>query len=221
MLDPEVGDMNDLNIINTFFEKEATKEMDKKEANVTACEDQRTRSFLTHASKIVITTLTKTASKNGGSRWKTRRPFRILKGMGTRDAIGRFRVLTESCQNGYIFLVYYDYTRDRVDWRRLIQALRKMGVNWRYNYATDRNLYMGPQIRIRIEGEYSEPGKLGRVVRQGCSLSPIFFNIYIVERFTETLEEMGEEIKVRTLRFADYQALMAGSQRVLQITMDQ
>ena len=43
------------------------------------------------------------------------------------------------------------------------------------------NLYMGQRVKIRIDGKYSEPGKIGRGVRQGCPLSPILFNIYIEE----------------------------------------
>ena len=43
------------------------------------------------------------------------------------------------------------------------------------------NLYMGQQMRVRIDGEYSEPGKVGRGVRQRCPLSPLLFNIYIEE----------------------------------------
>src|SRR6218665_2881806 len=38
------------------------------------------------------------------------------------------------------------------------------------------NLYMGQKIRLKIEGELSEPGSIGKGVRQGCPLSPILFN---------------------------------------------
>ena len=36
------------------------------------------------------------------------------------------------------------------------------------------NLYLGQKVKIRIEGEYSEPGLIGRGVRQGCPLSPYY-----------------------------------------------
>jgi hypothetical protein len=84
---------------------------------------------------------------------------------------------------------------------------------------------MGQRVKIRIDGEYSEPGKIGRGVRQGCSLSPKLFNIYIEEIVRETLEEVNEGIKVggrlvKALRFADDQAMLAGTQKELQRMMD-
>src|SRR6218665_2381823 len=87
------------------------------------------------------------------------------------------------------------------------------------------NLYMGQKVRIRIEGECSEPGVIGRGVRQGCPLSPILFNIYIEEMMREAMEEMPEGIKVggqltNALRFADDQAMIAASQKGLQRMMD-
>ena len=55
--------------------------------------------------------------------------------MGTRDAIGTLRVLTKrSIQNGqdvYICFVDYEKAFDRVEWRRLLHALRRMGIDWR------------------------------------------------------------------------------------------
>src|SRR6218665_842443 len=80
------------------------------------------------------------------------------KGMGTNDAIGTLRVLTErSIQNGqdvYICFVDYEKVFDRVEWRRLLHALRRMGIDWRDRRLIG-NLYMGQQMRVRIDGEYS------------------------------------------------------------------
>jgi len=154
--------------------------------------------------------------------------FGFRKGMGTRDAIGTLRVLTErSCQNGqdvYICFVDYEKAFDRVDWRRLLHALRRMGIDWRDRRLIG-NLYIGQKMRIRIDGEYSEPGNVGRGVRQGCPLSPLLFNIYIEELVREAVEDMEEGIKVggrwiKALRFADDQAMLARNQKGLQEMMD-
>lgn len=60
---------------------------------------------------------------------------------------------------------------------------------------TDRrligNLY-GTKGAKRIDGEYSEPGKVGRGVTQGCLLSLLPFNIYIEELIKEALVDMDE-----------------------------
>src|SRR6218665_463743 len=152
--------------------------------------------------------------------------FGFRKGMGTRDAIGTLRVLTEkSIQNGqdvYICFVDYEKAFDRVEWRRLVHALRRMIIDWRDRRLIG-NLYMGQQMRARIDGEYSEPGKVGRGMRQGCPLSPLglLFNIYIEELVREAVEDLEEGMKVggrwiKALRFADDQAMVAKSQKGLQ-----
>src|SRR6218665_687574 len=133
----------------------------------------------------------------------------------TRDAIGALRLLMERSlqhgQNIYVCFVDYEKAFDRVDWKKLMNALRRIGVDWKDRRLIG-NLHMGQKVRIRIEGECSEPGVIGRGVRQGCPLSPILrlFNIYIEEMMREAMEEMTEVIKVggqltNALRFADDQ----------------
>src|SRR6218665_3309543 len=75
----------------------------KKKPNATACEDHRTISLLTHASKVMIIILTKRIqAKTEATGGLGDDQFGFRKGMGTRDAIGTLRVLlTErSIQNG-------------------------------------------------------------------------------------------------------------------------
>src|SRR6218665_1048089 len=47
-----------------------------------------------------------------------------------------------------------------------INVLRRMGVDWRDRRLIG-NLNMGQKIRVKIEGEFSEPRSIGRGVRQG------------------------------------------------------
>jgi Reverse transcriptase (RNA-dependent DNA polymerase)/Endonuclease/Exonuclease/phosphatase family len=201
----------------------------QKKPNATKCEEYRTISLLTHASKILLRIITRRLqTKAETDKCLGEDQYGFRKGKGTRDAVGALRVLTErSIQHGqdvYICFVDYEKAFDRVDWRKLMGILRRMGVEWRERRLIG-NLYMGQRVKIRIDGEYSEPGKIGRGVRQGCPLSPILFNIYIEEIIRETMEEMEEGIKVGgkrvgALRFADDQAMLAGSQKGLQKMMD-
>src|ERR1700733_8676094 len=201
----------------------------RKKQNATSCEDYRTISLLTHASKIVIRIITRRLqAKTEADNCLGEDQFGFRRGRGTRNAVASLRVLAERSiqhdQDIYICFVDYEKAFDRVDWRKLMGALRRIGVDWR-DRRLIRNLYLGQKMRIRIEGELSEPGKIGRGVRQGCPLSPILFNIYIEEIVREALEEVNEGIKVgerqiKALIFADDQAMLAGGQEGLQKIMD-
>jgi len=64
---------------------------------------------------------------------------------------------------------------------------------------------MGQTFTVRIEEEDSDPGVIGRGIRQGCPLSPLLFNIYIQEVLNETLDNgvaTGGRL-VQATRFAD------------------
>src|SRR6218665_1890191 len=107
---------------------------------------------------------------------------------------------------------------------KAMHALRRMGIDWRDRRLIG-NLYIGQQMRVRIDGEYSEPGKVSRGVRQGCPLPPLLFNIYKEELVREAVEDLEEGIKVggrwiKALMFADDQAMVAKSQKSLKTIMD-
>lgn len=69
--------------------------------SLTNCEDQRTISLLSHASKIIIILAKRVQAKTEAANGLGEDQFGFRKGMETRDAIGTLRVLTEgSCQNG-------------------------------------------------------------------------------------------------------------------------
>ena len=80
----------------------------------------------------------------------------------------------------------YEKAFDRVDWKKLINVLRRMDVDWRDRRLIG-NLYLGQKIRVKIEGEFSELGSIGRGVRQGCPLSNMLFNLHIEELVREAL----------------------------------
>jgi len=86
----------------------------KKKPNALKCEDHRTISLITHASKIVIRILTKRVqAKTEAVNGLGEDQFGFRRGRGTRDATGALRVLTErSLQHGQdICVCFVDYMR--------------------------------------------------------------------------------------------------------------
>jgi len=81
-------------------------------------------------------------------------------------------------------------------------------------------LYNGQKAYVRIGEEQSDACSVGRVVRQGCSLSPLLFIIY--DEATSNSEHgvhVGGEA-VNMIRYADDKALECNTQKGLQELMN-
>ena len=137
----------------------------EKKRNATNCEDYRTISLLSHASKIML----KVVHRRLEGRMETLHflgedQYEFRRGKGTREAIGALRVISErSIEHGndlYICFVDYEKAFDRVDWTKLMNTLKRLGVDWRDRQLIT-NLYMGQSFSIRINGEKSEEGIIG------------------------------------------------------------
>ena len=93
--------------------------------------------------------------------------FGFRKGRGTRDAIGVLRSLGERSlkhdKDTFICFVDNEKAFDRENWSKLMRILEKIGVDVR-DWQLIRNLYLGQSVKIRIAGDFSEPGKIGRGV---------------------------------------------------------
>jgi hypothetical protein len=198
-----------------------------KKQNATECADHRTISLISHASKILLRILTKRIeSKANDFMGKTQFGFR--RGCGTRDAIGVMRMLTERSLelDNEVFVCFVDFEKafDRVNWIKMMDVLKKLGVDWR-DRSMIANLYMNLSATVRIGGKCFEPSVMGRGVRQGCCLSPLLFTVYAEMMMIEAMEGIEEGVKVggkllKDVRFADDQGMVASSESGLQILMD-
>ena len=63
--------------------------------------------------------------------------------------------------------VDYEKAFDRVNWVKLLEVLKSIGVDWRDQWLIGR-LYMGQSARVRLKDGLSEPAVIGRGTRQGC-----------------------------------------------------
>ncbi|MGX9339093.1 RNA-directed DNA polymerase, partial [Pantoea dispersa] len=136
--------------------------------------------------------------------------FGFRRNVGTREAILTLRLILEDrLRKGKpTFIAFVDLEKafDNVDWNTLFKIMKEAGVKYRERQVI-HNLYRNQTAVIRIEGNERE-AVIEKGVRQGCSLSPMLFNLYIEQAVKETKEKFGEGIKVqgeeiKTLRFAD------------------
>src|SRR5881296_1297592 len=78
---------------------------------------------------------------------------------------------------------------------------------------------------VRTVGGDSDPGIIGRGVRQGFPISPLLFSIYAEVMMIEALEDMEGGVSVggqlvSDVRFADDQGTVAGTEMGLQRLMN-
>lgn len=198
-----------------------------KKSNATDCADFRTISLIPHVSKILLRILTRRIEGKVGA-FIGRSQFGFRKGVGTRDAIGVMRMLIERSlehdNDVYVCFVDFEKAFDRVDWGKLLKLMTEIGVDWKDRRAI-ANLYMKQEVMVKVDGEMSEAGIIGRGVRQGCLMSPMLFSLYAEVMMNECLENAGNGIKVggqrvQDVRFADDQAMVDNTEEGLQSTMN-
>jgi hypothetical protein len=156
--------------------------------------DHRRISLIAHAAKVVVSVIRRRSEKKiedvlGEDQ------FGFRKGRGTRAAVGMLRIISErSLDIGEEFCVcFIDWqkTFDHVKWIKLMQILKKIGIDWRERKWISK-LYMDQSVKVRLDQGAKKNVKIGRRVRQGCCLSPLLFNLYSDYVTEEALEGRGD-----------------------------
>ena len=146
------------------------------------------------------------------------------KGRGTRNQIANIHWIIEKereFQNN-IYFCFIDYAKafDCVDHNKLWKILKEMGIPYQLTCLL-RNLYSSQEATVRTGHETIDWFQIGKEVRQGCILSPCFFNLYaeyII--WNARLDKVETVIKIagrnmNNIRYADDTTIMAESKNEL------
>jgi len=146
------------------------------------------------------------------------------KGRSCIDAIFMVQQITEKGKehNLQLFLLFIDYEKafDSVNRDKLWEMMENKIPNYLLN--TIKCIYRNMMVRIKFNDGISETIHINKGVRQGCSLSPVLFNIYInkIVQESKIVIKKGLQLNnrklVNTILHADDQILMATSEDELQ-----
>jgi len=151
------------------------------------------------------------------------------KGLGAIDNIYVLNYLVNrqvGRKKGGLIAMFVDFKAafDLIDRIVLLVAMRERGIK-RGLINKVEEILRETKSRVRVEGEIGENFWIGRRLRQGCSLSPILFNILIVD-LEEKMRKvkwggvrLGEE-RIYSLAYADNVVLVAEDEDEMKSMME-
>ena len=186
----------------------------------TKCEDFRTISLISHASKILLHLIKKRITPLIEAHLDESQ-FGFKKGSGTRNAIFVLRTLGERMieKGNSLYICFIDFVKafDRVSHCKLIQIMKEIGIpTEETNIIT--NLYFNQKAKVRCDNGMTDAFQMEKGVRQGCILSPILFNLYSEKLMNDALFEEGVKINGQSVKTIRY--VTATSKVALQRMMD-
>ena len=108
------------------------------------------------------------------------RAMNSRKGRETRDQTANIHWIIKKARefqkNIYFCLIDYAKAFDCVDHNKLWTILKEMGIPDHLTFLL-RNLYAGQEAAVRTGHETTDWFQIRKGVRQGCILSPCFFNL--------------------------------------------
>ena len=185
------------------------------------CTEFRTISLLSHVTKLLLNKIQqRMANKIDKEVSRLQSGFRP--GTGTREGIFNLRTICERATDVQkdVYICFIDYTKafDRVKNFKMIECLSDIGMDDK-DLQIISKLYWEQSASVRTESGVTSEFKIKKEVRQGCLLSPNFFNLYTEKIFREVEDMKGVNIggvKINNLRYADDPVLLAEGHMFLQ-----
>lgn len=194
-----------------------------KKGNLRKCQNYRTISLISHASKVMLKILLNRLKRESEEHLSEEQAgFRS--GRSTVEQIFNCRVLMEKHlqHQRKLFHNFIDFKKafDRVWHDGLWHTLRSMGIEEGLIQAIQA-LYSSSSSAVILNSSIGEFFKTTVGVRQGCLLSPVLFNLFLETILKDTLHNFQSTISIggrslSNLRFADDIDLIAGSNEELQ-----
>jgi hypothetical protein len=195
-----------------------------KKGDLQLCENYRTISLVTHASKILLEIIRRRLKPHVEMNLSEEQAgFRP--GRSTVEQIFVWRQLAEryiEAQHGELVNVFIDFKKafDRVWHAGMLRVLQHYNIPRKLT-ALIQNLYSQAVSAVRIGTDISDWFQQTVGVRQGCVLSPDLFNLFLEHVLGEALEayQGGALVHgrhVSNLRFADDIDLMGENQQEAQ-----
>lgn len=154
--------------------------------------------------------------------------FRFRRERGAMDAVYVLKHILDkqvSKGKGKLFACFADLKAafDRVDRGKLVERMRKMGINEKLTRRV-KEIYEDTRNIVRIGNQETREFWTVKGVRQGCPLSPALFNVYVAGLEEELRKGQAEGIvvgnrKVWSLSYADDIVLIADREEELKEMM--
>ena len=198
-----------------------------KKGDSAVCENYRTLSLISHASKVLLNIIVKRIEQSYETELNINQAgFR--RGVSTRDQIFNLQQIIEKyLENGKpIYALFLDYSKafDSVSHIGLWKILKKLNTP-SHIIQLFQSLYEDCTAVVRLNCGTTDDININRGVRQGCPASPILFNLYTEQIVRESADRCEQGLKVsgkliNNLRYADDTVLLAESQEGLQELAD-
>ena len=139
------------------------------------------------------------------------------------DNVFCVKELVEMClrekKKAYFGFLDIEKAYDRVDRGILLGLLEKIGIPERI-ISIIRSMYTDTRSKYKLGDTHTDYVELGRGVRQGCTLSPLLFNLY-TEELIHRVKRVGSGIqigdeKLSILMYADDIVIMTESREDMQ-----